>query len=71
MEHSTGGKTELQSLLEACTGELMKIPRYKSDQRYLRLWIQYVSEGGWMQIELCLVLSLCPTSAYCTSDSTK
>ncbi len=43
LEHSTGGKAELQSLLESCTSALLKVPRYKSDQRYLRLWIQYVS----------------------------
>ena len=46
LEHSTGGKTELQSLLESCTSELMKVARYKSDQRYLRLWIQYVRAGS-------------------------
>ncbi|KAG2437063.1 hypothetical protein HYH02_011323 [Chlamydomonas schloesseri] len=36
-----GGKADLQKVLEACTKELQKLPRYKNDIRFLRIWIQY------------------------------
>lgn len=40
----TGGhQAELLPLLERCTRELQDRLQYKSDIRYLRVWIQYVS----------------------------
>ena len=38
-----GSKVELQKTLELCTQELLKLNRYASDVRFLRLWVQYVS----------------------------
>ena len=38
-----GHQAELVPLLERCTRELQGAGQYKSDVRYLRLWIQYVS----------------------------
>ncbi|GAX83349.1 hypothetical protein CEUSTIGMA_g10774.t1 [Chlamydomonas eustigma] len=40
-EHMCGNKAELQRTLEMCTKELMKFKKYKSDVRFLRLWIHY------------------------------
>jgi hypothetical protein len=40
---SGGHKGELLPLLERCTRELQTYPAYKNDVRYLRTWIQYVS----------------------------
>ncbi len=40
---SGGAKAQLVPLLEQCTRELQAIPRYRTDHRYLRIWIQYVS----------------------------
>lgn len=40
---SGGAKSQLLPLLERCTRELEAFPRYRSDHRYLRLWILYVS----------------------------
>ena len=43
-----GHQAELLPLLERCTRELQDKQQYKSDIRYLRVWIQYVgtkSEG--------------------------
>jgi hypothetical protein len=37
-----GHKAELLPLLERCTRELQSLPKYKSDIRYLRVWVQYV-----------------------------
>lgn len=34
-------KAELQKILELCTRELIKIEKYKTDIRYLRVWVQY------------------------------
>ena len=40
----TGGyQAELLPLLERCTRELQHLDKYKTDIRYLRIWIQYVS----------------------------
>ena len=39
---SGGHQAELLPLLERCTRELQHIHKYKSDIRYLRIWIQYV-----------------------------
>jgi Mad3/BUB1 homology region 1 len=39
---SGGAKAQLLPLLERCTRELEALPRYRSDHRYLRLWIRYV-----------------------------
>ncbi|GLC34411.1 hypothetical protein PLESTB_000731400 [Pleodorina starrii] len=36
-----GGKADLLKVLEACTKELQKYPRYTNDIRFLRIWIQY------------------------------
>ncbi|EFJ48462.1 hypothetical protein VOLCADRAFT_104641 [Volvox carteri f. nagariensis] len=36
-----GGKADLTKVLEACTKELQKYPRYTNDIRCLRIWIQY------------------------------
>ncbi|GLI67253.1 hypothetical protein VaNZ11_011435 [Volvox africanus] len=36
-----GGKADLMKVLEACTRELRKYPRYTNDIRFLRIWIQY------------------------------
>ncbi|GFR44114.1 hypothetical protein Agub_g5276 [Astrephomene gubernaculifera] len=36
-----GGKADLQKVLEACTKDLQKHPRYTNDIRFLRIWIQY------------------------------
>ena len=41
---SGGQKAELLPLLERCTRELQSNDRYKNDIRYLRVWIQYVSQ---------------------------
>lgn len=42
---SAGGhKAELLPLLERCTRELQAGRRYDSDIRYLRVWVQYVSD---------------------------
>ena len=41
---SGGQKAELLPLLERCTRELQSDDRYKKDIRYLRVWIQYVSQ---------------------------
>ena len=41
---SGGQKAELLPLLERCTRELQSDGRYKKDIRYLRVWIQYVSQ---------------------------
>ena len=41
---SGGAKAQLLPLLERCTRELEALPRYRSDHRYLRLWILYVSQ---------------------------
>ena len=41
---SGGQKAELLPLLERCTRELQNDDRYKKDIRYLRVWIQYVSQ---------------------------
>lgn len=38
---SGGHQAELLPLLERCTRELQHIDKYKSDIRYLRIWIQY------------------------------
>ena len=38
-----GSKAELQKTLETCTKELLRVSKYSSDVRFLRLWIQYVS----------------------------
>ncbi|KAK9861739.1 hypothetical protein WJX84_012354 [Apatococcus fuscideae] len=38
-----GPQAELISLLERCTRELQSIPKYKSDIRYLRVWIHYAN----------------------------
>lgn len=38
-----GGKADLQKVLETCTKELQRLPRYNNDIRFLRIWIQYVS----------------------------
>ena len=44
---SAGGhKAELLPLLERCTRELRGVAAYRTDVRYLRVWIQYVSESG-------------------------
>ena len=37
-----GHQAELLPLLERCTRELQDKQQYKSDIRYLRVWIQYV-----------------------------
>eukprot|EP00798_Chlamydomonas_sp_ICE-L_P027713 gene27713-7357_t len=37
----SSSKAELQKVLEACTSDLVKIQRYNSDIRFLRIWIQY------------------------------
>ena len=39
---SGGHQAELLPLLERCTRELQHIHKYKSDIRYLRIWVQYV-----------------------------
>eukprot|EP00198_Chlamydomonas_reinhardtii_P003270 XP_001692606.1 predicted protein [Chlamydomonas reinhardtii] len=36
-----GGKADLQKVLETCTKELQRLPRYNNDIRFLRIWIQY------------------------------
>lgn len=41
---SGGEKAQLLPLLERCTRELEAFPRYRSDHRYLRLWIRYVRQ---------------------------
>lgn len=41
-EHLTGGKTELQKVLESCTSVLVKLDKYSNDIRFLRIFIQYV-----------------------------
>ena len=42
--YSAGGhKAELVPLLERCTRELQGVEKYKTDVRYLRVWLQYVS----------------------------
>ena len=44
--HPAGGhKAELLPLLERCTRELQGVARYADDVCYLRVWVQYVSEG--------------------------
>lgn len=41
---SAGGhKAELLPLLERCTRELQGVEAYRTDVRYLRVWVQYVS----------------------------
>ncbi len=43
------GSPHLLPLLERCTRELQSVPRYKEDQRYLRVWVLYancVTEPG-------------------------
>jgi hypothetical protein len=41
-----GGKADLLKVLESCTKELLKYPRYTNDIRFLRIWIQYVRLRG-------------------------
>ncbi len=41
--YKSGSHGQLVPLLERCTRELKTIERYRSDVRYLRIWIQYVS----------------------------
>ena len=38
-----GHQAELLPILERCTRELQGIDKYRTDLRYLRVWIQYVS----------------------------
>jgi hypothetical protein len=45
-------------VLEKCTRELKDDPRYRNDMRYIRLWIQYVSERR-MQDRRCDVIDWC------------
>ena len=40
---SGGHQAEMLPLLERCTREMQERPEYRSDIRYLRIWIQYVS----------------------------
>ena len=40
---SGGHQAELLPILERCTRELQGIAKYRTDLRYLRVWIQYVS----------------------------
>jgi checkpoint serine/threonine-protein kinase len=41
-----GHKAELLPLLERCTRELQGAERYRTDVRYLRVWIQYVGAAA-------------------------
>ena len=40
--YKSGSHGQLMPLLERCTRELKAFERYRSDVRYLRIWIQYV-----------------------------
>lgn len=48
---SGGHQAELLPILERCTRELQGIAKYRTDLRYLRVWIQYVSKlpARWQQ----------------------
>ncbi len=49
-EHLVGGsKAELQKTIEACTKAMLKLNKYNSDVRFLRVWIQYVSTASFLQ----------------------
>jgi hypothetical protein len=43
---SGGIQSELLPLLEACTRTFQTDERYRSDLRYLRVWVQYVSTSS-------------------------
>jgi len=43
---SGGTQSELLPLLEACTRTFQTDERYRSDLRYLRVWVQYVSTSS-------------------------
>jgi hypothetical protein len=48
---SGGAQSELQPVLELCTRTFQNDERYKSDSRYLRVWVQYVSLLLWISSE--------------------